>query len=98
MNKFAKLVELEERQVLLMKTSRPEEDEDQENPWMVSVIFHLLDGSKSEMSLNFATEEVRDKAFSKLDDDKTAREFARECVNRVRWMEEILEDRNHDKP
>lgn len=92
MKKFAKLVELEERQVLFMKSHRDEDDEDQEMPWLLSVVFHLLDGSKTEMNLGFKTEESRDKAFDRISDDKTAVEVAREFVDKVKWMEEALEE------
>ncbi len=100
MNKFAKLVELQERQVLFIKAERDEDDEDQEAPWLLSIVFYLLDGTtKSEMNLGFDTEEARNEAFDKLvDDDEFATARARNAVDSIKWMEETLttEDENDD--
>jgi len=88
---FAKVVDLDERQVLFLKTERDEDERDEdkecdEHPYLLEARFHLLDGTTlSEVKLSFGTEESRDNAFGKVNE-----EVARGMVDQVKWMEDIL--------
>ena len=91
MKNFAMLVELTERQVLLMKASREDEEDEDGAPWLITCRFLLKDGSQSDVNLGFTTEEKRDQAFQKLlNDPKMAQEKCRKTVDSVKWMEDAL--------
>lgn len=86
---FAKIVNLDERQVLFLKSERTEEEIDEDSecgkfPYLLEARFYLLDGSTlSEVRLSFATPERRDDVFNKV-----SPEMARQVVKGVAWMED----------
>lgn len=91
---FAKVVDLEERQVLFLKTERTEEEREEDNecdehPYLLEVRYYLLDGmtamTVAEVKLSFGTTEDRDRAFDLVDAN-----VARGIIKQSAWMEKIL--------
>lgn len=88
---FAKVVDLEERQVLFLKTERTEEEREEdsecdEHPYLLELRYYLLDGeTAAEVKLSFGTVESRDRAFDLAD-----AAAARGLVDKSAWMENIL--------
>jgi len=95
MKNFAKIVDLDERQVLFVKSSQ-DADEDQAK-WLINIRFMLVDGSQYDINLGYDDKEKRDKAFAKLDDTQMVTDYARDCVDKAVWIEEALTPLTEDE-
>ncbi|MEE8113627.1 MAG: hypothetical protein V3T23_04655 [Nitrososphaerales archaeon] len=89
---IAKIYDLADRQVLIYKGCRDEDEgEDDKCPWLIVIRYHLLDGTLAEVKHGFQSEERRDVGF-----DLVTEQVAIDAVKVSKWMEEALDEVDED--